>query len=74
MDKLEETCPKCGGKGKYQKGWDMKQKSQKTGGTHGEHSDTGKIIRIRLYKCVNCKRLFRKGNTVKDGDVNNAKN
>lgn len=56
----------CGGEGVYQKGWDMKQKRQKVGGTHGETEETGKVIKMRLYRCKKCKRLFRKGEAVGD--------
>ena len=58
----QPSCPHCiHGKGKYQKGWDIKQKHQKKGGKHGEMQESGQIIRISLYKCQRCRKLFRKG-------------
>lgn len=55
-------CPHCGnGKGIYKKGWDMKKKQQKKGGVSGETEDTDKVLRIFLYKCDYCRKLFRKG-------------
>ena len=68
MVKLEETCPHClQGKGKYLKGWDIKQKHQKKGAKHGEMKETGKFIRISLYKCQRCRKLFRKGKAGQSG-------
>lgn len=69
--KLEAECPKCGGVGKYTKGWDMPQRRQKKGGKRGDFKKTGKVTRIGLYKCKKCMRLFRTGETVKIGNINN---
>ena len=61
MSKKEEPCPKCvDGIGKYQKGWDMVKKQQVKGGKQGETEETG-TLRISLYKCQRCLKLFRKG-------------
>ena len=64
----EAPCPHCiYGIGDYKKGWDMKKKIQKKGGTKGETSDTGEVLRISLYKCRRCRKLFRKGHVEKRG-------
>ena len=67
MPKLKEICPHCGGIGEYQKGWKWKRVQQKKGGTHGDVEETEKAVQIYLYKCINCKRNFRKAKTIKQG-------
>ena len=62
--KINETCPHCGGIGNYVKGWDMKQRRQIKGQKQGTFEETGKVTRIKLYKCSDCKRNFRKGETL----------
>lgn len=66
--KQTETCPHCGGQGKYVKGWSMKQRRQEKGKPQGTFNETGKVTKVYLYKCQNsdCKRNFRKGETVKE--------
>lgn len=77
--KINEPCPHCLKKGidavgKYQKGWTMKKRQQKKGAEHGQTIETG-TVEISLYKCQNCRRLFRKGRFLpkvnKDGDNSN---
>ena len=64
MPKNEKKCPHClTGWGKYRKGWDMTKKQQIKGGKRGETEITGKV-RISLYKCNSCMKLFRKGDFI----------
>lgn len=58
-------CPKCGGTGKYIKGWDMKGRIQAKGKPRGIKSTRRTpVTRIKLYRCNGCMRLFRKGEKV----------
>lgn len=64
MEKKTEVCPHCNGVGVYQKGWDMPQRRQVKGQPRGTYIETGRVTRVRLYKCKQCKRNFRKGETI----------
>jgi hypothetical protein len=63
-----EVCPHCKGVGVYKKGWDMPQRRQVKGKPKGTYIKTGKVTRVRLYKCKNCQRNFRKGETLINGN------